>query len=118
MTVKFTCYGESDDLCEIEGDFYDENGVSSYDKHRRYLRINRKEDKGDGFVIVYHYEKNGCWTVAPMMLDEGIPIPEWALFRIIEAYHEYSMALECTLSGKKEEYEYAWLNDKFEEEEE
>ena len=94
-------YGASDDLIELElldrvGE--DQLGVDTgeewgcWDETPAYFLVEHGKDR---MGVVVYYTNKGCWFVAPVMVDEGVPLPKWD-WQVIERTG-YSMGLRVKL---------------------
>lgn len=84
--VELRFFGHSDDCAEFEASdgeaeetYLDEDGVATF-------RV------GTAMFVVLRYEHNGCWSVAPMQIEEETPLPLWPM-RIEQYKNGYSPVL-------------------------
>lgn len=84
--------GASDDLVEIGGDFQEEYNVIRDGPYMGYLLL--------GGRLKVHVLYDGCWSFAPSMVEEDIPIPAGWEISFGQGNRSYSMCLTVATDEK------------------
>lgn len=85
-TAPITIYGESDDILvsETRGETREQ-----YDAYNGTELIIRHDD--DALMVRAEYTEHGVWAIAPTMLSEAHPLPDWDI--VVDTRHDYSPAI-------------------------
>ena len=85
-TAPITIYGESDDILVAETRGQHSEEFDAYDGAELIIR-----HEEDALMIRAEYTPHGVWAIAPTMLSEAHPLPDWDI--VIDARHDYSPAV-------------------------
>ena len=85
-TSPITIYGHNDDLLVAETRGECREQFDAYDGAELVIR---HED--DALMVKASFTEHGVWALAPTMLSEAHPLPDWDI--VVDARHDYSPAL-------------------------
>lgn len=86
MTAPITLYGDSDDTVVAEHNAGHTEEYGAYDGCQLAIR------HGDDVMLVCAtLTEHGVWAIAPTMLSEDHPLPDWDI--VVDARHDTSPSL-------------------------
>ena len=82
-TAPITIYGESDDILVAETRAGIREEFDAYDGAELVIRHD-----DDALMIRASFTEHGVWAIAPTMLSEAHPLPDWDI--VVDTRHDYS----------------------------